>query len=99
VDTPLDVRVLAVDGDLEVLVGVVTDPRATDVTLLDPRGGPIPDEADAAPLVPLPGSDHRAFAAASPPSALSEVHLADAEGKVIGQRDVPPAAPAEGTAP
>jgi hypothetical protein len=88
-DTPLDLRVLVLGEDLEVLVGVVTDDRAADVLLLDRRGEPVPDEADAVPLVKVPGSDHRAFAAASDPSGLSEVQLADAEGELISERRVP----------
>jgi hypothetical protein len=88
-DTPLDLRVLALDDDLEVLVGVVTDDRAADVSLLDRHGEPVPDEVDAVPLVEVPGSDHRAFAAASGPSGLFEVQLADAEGEVISERSVP----------
>jgi hypothetical protein len=88
-DTPLDLRVLVLDDDLEVLVGVVTDDRAADVLLRDRSGEAIPDEVDAVPLVEIPGSEHRAFAAASGPSGLSEVQLADAEGAVIGEKRVP----------
>jgi hypothetical protein len=88
-DTPLDVRVLRVADDLEVLAGVVTDERVTDVYLLDVAGEPVADEADAVPLVDLPGTDHRAFAAASEPAALSEVRLADAEGADLGSAQVP----------
>jgi hypothetical protein len=36
----------------------------------------------------VPGSDHRAFAAASGPSGLSEVQLADAEGEVISVKPI-----------
>jgi hypothetical protein len=88
-DTPLDLRVLVLGDDLAVLVGVVTDDRAADVLLLDRSGEPVPDEADAVPLVDVPGSDHRAFAAASDPSGLSEVQLADAEGGLISEKPVP----------
>jgi hypothetical protein len=88
-DTPLDLRVLVLGDDLAVLVGVVTDDRAADVLLLDRSGQPVPDEADAVPLVEVPGSDHRAFAAASDPSGLSEVQLADAEGELISEKPVP----------
>jgi hypothetical protein len=87
-DTPLDLRVLVLGDDLEVLVGVVTDDRAADVLLLDSSGEPVPDEVDAVPLVEVPGSEHRAFAAASGPSGLSEVQLADAEGEIIGDQAV-----------
>jgi hypothetical protein len=88
-DTPVDVRVLRVADDLEVLAGVVTDEHVTDVYLLDVAGQPVADEADAVPLVELPGTDHRAFAAASEPAALSEVRLTDAEGADRGSGQVP----------
>jgi hypothetical protein len=87
-DTPLDLRVLELGEDLTVLAGVVTDPRAADVTLFDTAGAPVPDEADAVPLVELSGSGHRAFAAASAPDRLERVELSDADGTVIGERKV-----------
>jgi hypothetical protein len=87
-DTPLDLRVLELGEDLTVLAGVVTDPRAADVTLIDTAGAPVPDDADAVPLVELAGSDHRVFAAASAPDRLERVELADADGTVIGERKV-----------
>jgi hypothetical protein len=90
-DTPLDLRVLMV-GDLAVLAGVVTDHRVADVTLVDPAGDPVPDEVDAAPLVELPGTDHRIFVAATPPGALHLVEVADADGTVVGERKVSAAA-------
>jgi hypothetical protein len=90
-DTPLDLRVLVV-GDLAVLAGVVTDLRVADVTLVDLAGDPVPDEVDAAPLVELPGTDHRVFVAATPPGALHLVEVADADGTVVGERKVSAAA-------
>jgi hypothetical protein len=96
-DTPLDLRVLTLGEDLAVVAGVVTDPRAATVTLVDRIGEPVPDEVDVAPLVELPGTEHRVFAAATPPDALRAVELADADGTVIGDRQVPTSA-AEGRA-
>jgi hypothetical protein len=91
-DTPLDLRVLTLGADLAVVAGVVTDPRATTVTLVDRTGQPVPDEVDAAPLVELPRTDHRVFAAATPPDALRAVEVADADGTVIGDRQLPASA-------
>jgi hypothetical protein len=96
-DTPLDLRVLTLGEDLAVVAGVVTAPAATTVTLVDRTGRPVPDEVDAAPLVELVGTEHRVFAAATPPDALEAVELADADGTVIGDRQLPTPA-AEGRA-
>jgi hypothetical protein len=88
-DAPLDVRVLPLAEDLAVLAGVVTDPEAATVTLVDRRGQPVPDEVDAAPLVELPGTEHRVFAAATPADALEAVEVAAGDGTVLGDRQLP----------
>jgi hypothetical protein len=98
-DTPLDLRVLTLGADLAVVAGVVTDTRAATVTLVDRTGQPVPDEVDAVPLVELPGTEHRVFAAATPPDALREVELADGDGTVIGDRPLPAAASERRIAP
>jgi hypothetical protein len=98
-DTPLDLRVLTLGADLAVVAGVVTDPRAATVTLVDRTGQPVPDEVDAVPLVELPGTEHRVFAAATPPDALREVELADDHGTVIGDRPLPSASSERRAAP
>jgi hypothetical protein len=98
-DRPLDLRVLTLGEDLALVAGVVTDPRAANVTLIDVTGEAVPDEADAAPLIELPRTEHRVFAAATSPDALTAIELADADGTVIGDRGIPSAAPVGRDAP